>query len=178
MVAPQQPPQRFGMALHAVRSADHQHGIVQHLQGALGLGGKIHMAGGIQQGDIRIARSKQRLLGKDGNAACFFQAIGVQKGVPMVHPAQLADGTGAVEHGLGEGGLAGVHMSQNAQYDLFLRCFHALLLQEAAFISSSQKLFPVYCSTLWPERKVFGRKCHRQKAAPDRKRSARCTFLT
>ena len=128
MVAPQQPPQRFGMALHAVRSADHQHGIVQHLQGALGLGGKIHMTGGIQQGDGGIARRKQRLLGKDGDAARFFQAVGVQKGISVVYPPQLADSTGAVEHGLGEGGLAGVHMGQNAQYDLFLRCFHALLL--------------------------------------------------
>ena len=128
MVAPQQPPQRFGMALHAVRSADHQHGVVQHLQGALGLGGKIHMAGGIQQGDSGIARRKQRLLGKDGDAARFFQAVGVQEGISVVYPPQLADGAGAVEHGLGEGGLAGVHMGQNAQYDLFLRCFHALLL--------------------------------------------------
>ena len=128
MVAPQQPPQRFGMALHAIRSADHQHGVVQHLQGALGLGGKIHMAGGVQQGDGGIARRKQRLFGKDGDAARFFQAVGVQKGVSVVHPPQLADSTGAVEHGLGEGGLAGVYMGQNAQYDLFLRCFHALLL--------------------------------------------------
>ena len=136
MVALQQPPQRFGMALHAVRSADHQHGVIQHLQGALSLGGKIHMAGGIQQSNGSIARRKQRLLGKDGDAARFFQAVGVQKGVSVIHPPQLADGTGAVEHGLGEGGLAGVHMGQNAQYDLFLRCFHALLLQEAAFVSS------------------------------------------
>ena len=140
MVAPQQPPQRFGMALHAVRSADHQHGIVQHLQGTLSLGGKIHMAGGIQQGDIRTARRKQRLLGKDGDAARFFQTVSVQKSVPVVHPAQLADGTGAVEHSLGEGGLAGVHMGQNAQYDLFLRYFHALLLQEAVFISIAPRL--------------------------------------
>ena len=58
----------------------------------------------------------------------FFQAVGIQKGVSVIHPPQLADGSGAVEHGLGEGGLAGVHMGQNAQYDLFLRCFHALLL--------------------------------------------------
>ena len=128
MVAPQQPPQRFGMALHAVRSADHQHGVIQHLQGALGLGGKIHMAGGVQQGDGGIARRKQRLLGKDGDAARFFQAVGIQKGISVVYPSQLADSTCAVEHGLGEGGLAGVHMGQNAQYDLFLRCFHALLL--------------------------------------------------
>lgn len=31
-------------------------------------------------------------------------------------------------------------MSQNAQYDLFLRYFHALLLQEAVFISIAPRL--------------------------------------
>ena len=79
------------------------------------------MAGGVQQGDSGVARRKQRLLGKDGDAARFFQAIGIQKGVSVIHPPQLTDSTGAVEHGLGEGGLAGVHMGQNAQYDLFAR---------------------------------------------------------
>lgn len=82
MVAPQQPPQRFGMALHAVRSADHQHGVIQHLQGALGLGGKIHMAGGVQQGDGGIARRKQRLLGKDGDAARFSKLSVSRKASP------------------------------------------------------------------------------------------------
>ena len=31
MVAPQQPPERLGVALHAVGAAYHQHSIVQHL---------------------------------------------------------------------------------------------------------------------------------------------------
>ena len=94
-VAPQQPPERLGVALHAVGGADHQHRVVQHLQGALGLGGEIHMAGGVQQSDVRAARRQQRLLGKNGDAARLFQRVGIQKGVLVVHAAQLADGTGA-----------------------------------------------------------------------------------
>ena len=62
MVAPQQPPERLGVALHTVGAADHQHRIIQHLQSALGLGRKIHMARGVQQGDIGIARRQQGLL--------------------------------------------------------------------------------------------------------------------
>ena len=56
--------------------------------------------------------------------------------IDKIAAGEVIERPGAVEHGLGEGGLAGVHMGQNAQYDLFLRCFHALLLQEAAFVSS------------------------------------------
>ena len=121
MVAPQQPPERLGMALHAIGAADHQHRVIQHLQGALRLGGKIHMARCVQQGDVGIARCEQGLFGKDGDATLFFQRVGVQKGVLVIHPAQAAGHTGAVEHGFRQGGLAGVHMGQNAQYDLFAR---------------------------------------------------------
>ena len=119
MVAPQQPPQRFGMALHAVRSADHQHGVIQHLQGALSLGGKIHMAGGIQQSNGSIARRKQRLLGKDSDAACFFQAVGIQKGVSVIHPPQLPDLAGTVQQSFGKRRLSGIHMGSNAHYQSF-----------------------------------------------------------
>ena len=156
-VAPQQPPERLGVALHTVGGADHQHRVVQHLQGALGLGGEIHMAGGVQQGDVRAARRQQRLLGKNGDAARLFQRVGIQKGVLVVHAAQLADGTGAVEHGLREGGLAGVHMGQDAQNDLFAGCFfHRLLL-------SAKILF--YCSTMKEKRKAAGAFCRALKSA-------------
>ena len=96
MVAPQQPPERLGMALHAIGTADHQHGIIQNLQSALGLGGKIHMAGSVQQGDIRAACCQQCLLGKNSDPTGFFQRVCVQKGVLVIHPAQAADGPGAV----------------------------------------------------------------------------------
>ena len=146
MVAPQQPPERLGVALHTVGAAYHQHSIVQHLQGALCLGGKIHMAGGVQQCDIRIARRQQGLLGKDGDAARFFKRVGIQKGILVIHAAQLADRAGAVEHGFRKGGLAGVHMGKDAQNDLFMRCFHPLLLQSKIHF---------YCSTDGKKRKVF-----------------------
>ena len=57
------------------------------------------MARGVQQGKIGIARREEGLLGENGNAARLFQRVGVQKGILMVHAAQLADGAGAVEQG-------------------------------------------------------------------------------
>ena len=126
MIPPQQTPERFGVALDAVGAADDQHCIIEHLQGALGLGGKVHMAGGIQQGEVGVSCRQQGLFGKDGDAARLFQRVGVEKGVLMVHAAQLPDGTGAVEHGFGKGGLAGVHMGEDAHHQLLVRVFHGL----------------------------------------------------
>ena len=146
MVAPQQPPERFGVALHAIGTADHQHGIIQNLQSALGLGGKIHMAGSVQQGDIRAACRQQCLLGKNSDPTGFFQRVCVQKGVLVIHAAQLADRAGTVEHGFRKGGLARVHMGQNAQNDMLVNSFHPLLLQFKIH---------VYCSTDGGKRKVF-----------------------
>ena len=79
------------------------------------------MAGSVQQGDIRAACRQQCLLGKNSDPTGFFQRVCVQKGVLVIHPAQAAGHTGAVEHDFRQGGLAGVHMGQNAQYDLFAR---------------------------------------------------------
>ena len=101
------------LALDAVGAADDQHSVVEHLQRALRLGGKVHMAGGVQQGDIRTSRFQQGLLGKDGDATRLFQRVGVEEGIFVIHPAQLADAARAVEHRLGEGGLAGVYMGKD-----------------------------------------------------------------
>ena len=60
LVALQQPPQGQGMGLDPIGAADHQNGIVQHLQGALHLGRKVHMAGGVQQGHFQIAKGNGR----------------------------------------------------------------------------------------------------------------------
>ena len=146
MVAPQQPPERFGVALHAIGAADHQHGIIQNLQSALGLGGKIHMAGSVQQGDIRAACRQQCLLGKNSDPTGFFQRVCVQKGVLVIHAPQFADRAGTVEHGFRKGGLARVHMGQNAQNDMLVNSFHPLLLQFKIH---------VYCSTDGEKRKVL-----------------------
>ena len=102
------------MALYAVGAADDQHGVVQHLQGPLGLGGKVHVARGVQQGQLGLGQGEHRLLGEDGDAPGPLQGVCVQKGVLVVHPAQLPQGPGLVEHGLAQGGLSRVHVGQDA----------------------------------------------------------------
>ena len=90
VVRGQQVPQGAGVALHAIRSADNQDGIVQNLQRAFGLGRKINMAGRVQKGDACAAHRKHGLLCKNGDAALALQGLCVQKGIAVVHPAQAA----------------------------------------------------------------------------------------
>ena len=65
---------------------------------------------------------KGSLLGVDRDAPLPFLDVGIQERVPMVHPAQSADGSALVEQGLGKGGLACVHVGKDAQHQLL----HAL----------------------------------------------------
>ena len=124
-VARQQLPQRLGVGLHAVGAADHQHRVVQHLQGALGLGRKIHMPRRVQQrqlgllGSIGRRQRQHGLLGKNRDAPRTLLRVGVQKGVAVVHPAQLAQRARAVQQPLGQRGLAAVHMGQQAHDQTF-----------------------------------------------------------
>ena len=110
----QQPPQSAGVGLDAVGAADHQNGVVQHRQGALHLGGEVHMARGVQQRHLQIPDGQLRLAGKDGDAPLPLQQMAVHGGAAVVHPAQLPQLAGAVEHGLGQGGFARVHMGGDA----------------------------------------------------------------
>ena len=119
VVAPQQPPQGLRVGLDPVGGGDHQDGVVQHLEGALHLRGEVHVAGGVQEGHRHFLGAEQGLLGEDGDAPGPLQVVGVQVGVPVVHPAQGGDGPGGVQQGLGEGGFAGVHMGQDADDQLF-----------------------------------------------------------
>ena len=100
LISLQQIPQCPGVALYAVSTGDHQHGAVQHLQRSLHFGGKVYMAGGVQQRHTGLPQFQHRLLGKDGNAPLPLHGVGVQKGVLMVHPPQTADGSGPVQQGL------------------------------------------------------------------------------
>ena len=50
----QQVPEGAGVGLDTVGAADHQNGAVQHLEGPLRLGGEVHVARGVQQGDLCI----------------------------------------------------------------------------------------------------------------------------
>ena len=113
MVAFQQPPHGFSMALHALGAGNNQNGVVHDRYGALHFGGEVHVARGIQPVDGIVAQLEACLPGKNGDAALLFQGMGIKKGILMIHTAQAADGAGKVQYALGKGGFACIHMGQN-----------------------------------------------------------------
>ena len=48
------------------------------------------MSRGVQQGDGHGLQGEHRLLREDGDAPLPLLGVSVQKGVPVVHPAQTA----------------------------------------------------------------------------------------
>ena len=108
----QQPPEGHGMGLNAVGAGDQQDGAVQNGHGPLGLGGEVHVARSVHQGHIQIGGGDQGLLGKDRNAAAPLQIVGVEIGVPVIHPAQSPPGAAAIQQGFGQGSFACVNMGK------------------------------------------------------------------
>ena len=109
-VAPEQLPECARVPLYAVRAADDEHRVVEHLQRALHLGGEIDVAGGVKQRDMRITAIQHGLFGENGDAALALERFRVQKGISMIDTAKRAQRAGGVEQSLGEGGFARVHM--------------------------------------------------------------------
>ena len=116
MVALQQLPERLRVGLHPVGSGDDQHRAVQHAQRPLRLGGEVHMARGVKQGQAPLPQRQHGLLGENGDAPLPLQAVGIEEAVAVIDPSQLFQFSREVEHGLGQGGLSRVHMGQNAQH--------------------------------------------------------------
>ena len=75
LIAPEQLPERSGVALHAVCAAHKQQRIVQHLQRPLHFGRKVHMPRRIEKGNLRLRQRQLCLLGKDRNAARTFLLV-------------------------------------------------------------------------------------------------------
>ncbi len=77
MVTLQQPPQRECMALHAVGCRHHKDRVVERLQCALGFGGEIDVAWGVEDCELHIAHAHHRRLSVDGDTARAFDRVGV-----------------------------------------------------------------------------------------------------
>ena len=88
-VALEQLPERARVALHAVRAADDEHGVVEHLQRALHLARKIDVAGRVQQRKLDVAERQHGLLRKNRDAALALLHVGIEKGVLVVDAAEL-----------------------------------------------------------------------------------------
>ena len=122
-----QPPQCLRMALYAVRTADHQDGRIQHLQGAFHLGRKIHMAGRVQQGYLRIPERHDGLFGENCDTALTFKGIRIQKRIAMIHAAKSPHRAAAIQQRFRKRRLARIHMGQQTRTNMFF-CFSRFLL--------------------------------------------------
>ena len=83
-------PERPGMSLHTIRSADHQDRIIQHLKGSLCFRRKIHMSRRVHQCNLQIPTMQSGLFGKNRDSSLPLHLKGVQEGIPVVHPAEGA----------------------------------------------------------------------------------------
>ena len=104
MIVVQQSPEGPDLACHAVRGADHDHRVIQDLQGPFHLRGKIHMSRRIQD---RIGPffpindgTESGLLGVNGDAVLPLHGVGIQKGIFIIDPSLPADGAAPVEKDL------------------------------------------------------------------------------
>ena len=118
MVALQKLPERLRVGLDAVGAGDYQHRAVENAKRALSLGGEVHVARGIQEGQAPLPQRQDRLLGEDGDAALPLQSMGIEEAVAVIDPSQLFQFSREVQHGLAQRGLARVHMRQDAQHHI------------------------------------------------------------
>ena len=121
-------PQGPGMALDALRRADHQHGRVHDSQRPFRLSRKIRMPGGVDQGQLRFLPGQPGFLGKDGDAALLFHAVRIQKHISVIHPALPAQRSGEKKHGFGQRGFPGVHVGRQADHRSLSHRFSLLSL--------------------------------------------------
>jgi hypothetical protein len=109
--------QHPGLGLHALDRGDHQHRAVQHVQHPLHLGDEVRVTGRVDQVDGDIADGEGHDGGLDRDAALPFQRQGVGLGAAVVDAADLVDDPGGVQKPLGQRGLTGVYMRQDAQVE-------------------------------------------------------------
>ena len=109
-------PERLGVALNALRRADHQNAVVHHRQRPLHLRGKVTVSGRVEPPQDVLVPLQPRQARVDRDAPPSFERVRVQEGVPVVHPSRLPHHPRAAEHLLRERGLAGVHMSRDSDY--------------------------------------------------------------
>lgn len=77
------------------------------------------MARCVQQGQVQTVQRQAGLFGENGDAPLPLLGVGVQKGVPVVHPSQAAQLSALIEQRLRQGGLARIHMGKQTSTNAF-----------------------------------------------------------
>ena len=108
------PPHRLALRLHPLACREHDHRPVEDAQRSLHLGGKIDMAGSVDEVYRHVAPAETDGRGVDRDPAFLFLRIEVGDGRSLVDVAEAVARLGVKEHPLGERGLAGVDVGDNA----------------------------------------------------------------
>ena len=103
------------LGLDALDRGDHEHGAVEHAEHPLDLGDEVGVARRVDQVDGDVADLERDDGGLDRDAALALELEGVGLGGAGVDAAELVDDPGGVEEPLGEGGLTGVDVGEDAK---------------------------------------------------------------
>ncbi len=109
------PPHRLALRLDAGDGVEHGDGAVQHAQGALHFVGEVDVARRVDQVDPPAVPGAADRGGEDGDAAVTLLRVEVGDRGALVDLAALVHGAGGEQDPLGDGGLARVHVGEDAE---------------------------------------------------------------
>ncbi len=107
-------PDRFALRLHPLDGAEDGHRAVEHPQGALHFDGEIDMPGGVDEVDPQLPPVTAGAGGGDGDAALLLLIHPVHGRRAVMDLAHAVDLAAVEENPLGNRGLAGVDMGDDA----------------------------------------------------------------
>ena len=107
-------PDRLALGLDALARAEDHHRAVQDAQTSLHLGGEVDVAGRVDQvdGDVFPGKGHAGRLDRDAPLLLLFEEVG--DGSALVHLAHAVAEAAVEQHALGERGLPGVDVSDDA----------------------------------------------------------------
>ena len=108
-------PHRLRLRLDAVDGAEDHHRAVEHAQRALDLDGEVDVAGRVDEVQLVALPAEGRRRGGDGDAALALLGHPVHLRVAFVDLADLVDAARVEEKALGDRGLAGVDVRDDAE---------------------------------------------------------------
>ena len=111
----QGPHQHHGLGLDTLDGGYHEHGAVEHREGAVHLGDEVRVTGGVDEVDREVAEREGDDGGADGDAAASLQLERVGLGGAVVDAPERVGHPGGEQQPLGERGLTGVDVRQDSE---------------------------------------------------------------
>ena len=115
--APKRAEQQRGLGLDALDRRDDQHRTIEDAEDTFHLGDEVGVAGCVDEVDRQIADLERGDRGPDRDAAFALEIERVGLGGAGVDAADAIDGAGGEEETLGEGGLTGVDVREDAEIE-------------------------------------------------------------